>query len=91
MKFLKLYESFDLNPRKPKFKKGQRVRIITKADPINGWKSDPYTIKEIKFDFSYVDGVDNYFYKLEVYDIWRNEDTLEAVPDYEIEADKYNL
>ena len=81
MKFLKLYESFDKNP---KFKVGNYVRIVNDSYP-DGWQSEPYKI---------IDSLpQSQFYQLKTVDgyIYRHEKNLILVPDYEINAIKYNL
>jgi len=75
---------------KPKFKIGDYVRIHEEKNIEGGWKSKPYKIKKIK----YVNR--SFLYTLKYVDddrpmLYRYEESLELIPEYEIYANKYNL
>jgi hypothetical protein len=79
MKYIKKYENKEKVLR---YNLGDYVRIKTDY----GWKSPIYKIIKINLN-------DRKYLLETVYGgfIWRNEDVLELVPDYEIDANKYNL
>lgn len=94
MKYIKTYEE----QWTPKYNVGDYVRIVGN----NGnWKSTPFIIIKIgnitdvkKWGTQALNAYlldDSGFKVIKSSPIWRKEDVLEFVPDYELKAIKYNL
>lgn len=84
MKYLKTYE--DINSVSSKFNIGDYVRIINLKPGL--WKSNPYKIINVTITDTRIE------YLLDTNHsglIWRKEENLKLVPDYELDAEKYNL
>ena len=81
----------------PKFQKGQWVRFIEDYRGKIIWRSKPYKIINLNYNFDLTREKNDYWeYCLVDEDpalskFWRKESVLELVPDYELDAIKYNL
>ena len=97
MKYLMKYENAvktTAGTPEPKFQKGQWVRIIEDYRGKIFWRSKPYKI--VNYNFNYNSDYCYWEYCLVDEDptfskFWRKESVLELVPDYELDAIKYNL
>jgi hypothetical protein len=90
MKYIKTYENQSIP--EPKFEKEQWVKIVTYVDNKKIYETKPYKI--VNRNYGSFNNKRFWEYALDTGiggKIWRIEKNLELVPDYEIDAKKYNL
>ena len=88
MKYIKKYENII---SEPKFNKGEWVRVESFVNGLKIYQSKPYKIVNLYYN---TDNYNYWEYCLDTIDggrIWRKEKDLQLVPEYELDAEKYNL
>lgn len=96
MKYIKKYEMKMEMPitTGPKFRKGDWVSVVSFFNNEKIYKSKPYEIVDLNYNIGNYPVKACWEYCLDDKDsgkFWRKEANLELVPDYELDAMKYNL